>query len=368
MKVSKVKLGEVCELVYGKSLKKENRVETGSYPVFGSSGVVGYHNEYLSEGSTIIVGRKGSIGTVYYSDVPCWTIDTAYFIRPTDRLHPRYLYYQLRTLRLNELDKSAAIPGLSRTDAYDKMIAIPYLNIQKQIADTLDKADALRQKDQQLLQKYDELAQSIFYDMFGDPVRNERGWSRKKLSDCVTGKYGIKAGPFGSSLKKEYYVPSGYKIYGQEQVIADDLDFGDYYINEEKYRELESCKVNAGDVLISMVGTFGKVSVVPKHFQPGIINPRLVKLTFNKEMIDPYFFKFFFQLPEAKKALSSVSRGGTMDIINAGILKELEVITPPIQTQRVFVENLNYVTRSQMLVSSKKSNVLFDALINQSFK
>ena len=77
-------------------------------------------------------------------------------------------------------------------------------------------------------------------------------------------KHSIKAGPFGSSLKKEFYVQEGYKIYGQEQVIKDDMSFGNYYISEKKYKELESCKVKAGDILISLVGTYGKISIIPE--------------------------------------------------------------------------------------------------------
>lgn len=133
------RLGDICELSYGKSLKKEARIESGSFPVYGSSGIVGYHNEYLSVGPTIIIGRKGSIGTVFYSEKPCWAIDTAFYFTPSEKFYPKYLYYQLTTLRLNKLDKSAAIPGLSRSDVYDKNIVVPPLPVQKQIADTLDK-------------------------------------------------------------------------------------------------------------------------------------------------------------------------------------------------------------------------------------
>src|SRR5574340_400005 len=81
------------------------------------------------------------------------------------------------------------------------------------------------------------------------------GFEQVSMSD----KHALKAGPFGSALKKKFYVASGYKIYGQEQVISGDPNFGDYFIDEAKYRELESCAVKPGDLLISLVGTAGKV-------------------------------------------------------------------------------------------------------------
>ncbi len=69
----------------------------------------------------------------------------------------------------------------------------------------------------------------------------------------------------------EYYSEIGYKIYGQEQVISDDFDYGDYYITDERYRKLENCKIQSGDILISLVGTFGQISIVPNKFEPGMI-------------------------------------------------------------------------------------------------
>jgi len=289
-----------------------------------------------------------------------------------DKIHPRYLYFWVRSnMFISNMVKQAtgaSYPAVSDTVIKQSLISLPPLYEQERIAEILDKADSLRQKDKSLLQKYHQLAQCIFYDMFGDPVKNEKGWEVKKLLECVEGKYGIKAGPFGSSLKKEFYVSSGYKIYGQEQVIADDFSIGDYYISDPKYKELESCKVTPGDVLISMVGTYGKVSVVPENVIPGIINPRLVKISFDKTKINPLYFKFCFQLPETKYLLSTYSRGGTMDIINAGILKTLDILSPPISMQNIFVKKLERISDSKNLISTNTSKMLFDALMSKYFE
>ncbi|WP_234014470.1 restriction endonuclease subunit S, partial [Cronobacter dublinensis] len=98
----------------------------------------------------------------------------------------------------------------------------------------------------------------------------------------------LKAGPFGSALKKSMYVPTGYKIYGQEQVISGDENIGDYYVDREKYESLISCKVQSGDMLISLVGTIGKVLVLSNKCQEGIINPRLVKISLFKDVCRSY--------------------------------------------------------------------------------
>ena len=144
----------------------------------------------------------------------------------------------------------------------------------------------------------------------------------------------IKAGPFGSSLKKESYTASGYRVYGQEQVIAGDFSIGDYYIDEAKYDKLKSCDVRAGDVLVSLVGSFGKVVVVPDGIEPGIINPRLLRLSFCHDHLDPQYFMYYFKSPMAQKVLEMNAHGGTMGVLNAANLKELPIPLPPLPEQK----------------------------------
>ena len=138
----------------------------------------------------------------------------------------------------------------------------------------------------------------------------------------------IKAGPFGSNLKKDMYVKSGFKVYGQEQVIRGDIHYGDYYITEIKYKELESCSVKPGDILLSLVGTLGKLLVIPNDAPKGIINPRLIRFSFSKKLISPCFFKFLFESQRNQSLLSNKAQGGTMGVLNAGILKSFKIALP----------------------------------------
>jgi type I restriction enzyme S subunit len=113
-------LGQVAELNYGKSLKKEERLD-GPYPVFGSSGQVGTHEASLTQGPGIIVGRKGNVGSVFWCEDDFFVIDTAYFV--TSVLPLRFLYYLLPSL--NFINSDAAVPGLSRNQAYSLEIVVP---------------------------------------------------------------------------------------------------------------------------------------------------------------------------------------------------------------------------------------------------
>jgi type I restriction enzyme S subunit len=153
-------------------------------------------------------------------------------------------------------------------------------------------------------------------------------------------KHSIKAGPFGSSLKKEFYVEEGYKIYGQEQVIAGDANYGDYYVDEVKYNELISCRVKPFDILISLVGTIGKVLILPRNFQKGLINPRLVKISINKKFYNPLFFKYYFESSFLKAIYKQNAHGATMDVLNLGIIEVLPFLLCSVQEQEQIIQEI----------------------------
>jgi len=120
------KLRDLIELAYGKALKAEDR-KGGPYPVYGSSGVVGWHNEYIADGPGIIVGRKGNIGTVHLSHTGFYPIDTTYYVKSNlPDLNPvYYFYYLLQSLGLSHMNNDSAVPGLNRETVYNLDIVIP---------------------------------------------------------------------------------------------------------------------------------------------------------------------------------------------------------------------------------------------------
>ncbi len=114
------KLGDILRLEYGKALKAEQRTG-GDFPVFGSSGIVGYHSEKLTSGPGIVVGRKGNVGSVFFCDCDFWVIDTAYYVSSEMPLH--YIFFNLLTQ--NFLNNDAAVPGLNRNQAHSLPIIVP---------------------------------------------------------------------------------------------------------------------------------------------------------------------------------------------------------------------------------------------------
>ena len=138
----KVKLGEVLELKYGFGLPETKRIN-GNIPVYGSSGVVGSHNEPAVKSKGIIIGRKGHVGSIYFSEVPFCPIDTVYYV---DSLKQkgclRFFYYLLKTVPFQKIGSDAGVPGLNRDLAYGLNIFIPHdINKQKCIASILSAFD-----------------------------------------------------------------------------------------------------------------------------------------------------------------------------------------------------------------------------------
>ena len=372
--MEKVKIDDV--LKYEQPTKyiveTENYDDSYNTPVLtaGKSFLLGYTNEEKGVFNEVPVIIFDDFTTSFhFVDFPFKVKSSALKILKAvkDKADIKYLYYKMQTIKFEaEQHKRYWISKYSQIE-----IPLPSIATQQRIAAILDQADAIIQNNRAIVQKYDALTQSLFLDMFGDPVKNEKGWEVVQVENVASNeKHSIKAGPFGSSLKKEFYVEKGYKIYGQEQVIKDDMSYGDYYIDEKKYKELESCRVKEGDILISLVGTYGKVSIIPDNFEEGIINPRLMKISPNKNIIRPDFLKFLLQSSYVEKQLKNHSRGGTMDIINVGIIRKLFIPLPSLEMQNQFAERVAVIEaqKQKAQLELAKSEELFQSLLQRAFK
>lgn len=152
------------------------------------------------------------------------------------------------------------------------------------------------------------------------------------------------AGPYGSSLTKSMYTTSGYRVYGQQQVIPNDFSVGDYYISEEKFSEMSRYLVKPDDILISVMGTIGRAALVPQDVEPGIINPRLVLYRAREEVIAPRYLQVFINNPTSQKYFSLAAQGTTMEGLNMVSIGELQISLPTLDEQREILEFINAET------------------------
>lgn len=180
-------LGNVLELAYGKSLPAKSRSGDG-YPVYGSNGEIGKHKQKLVNGPFIIVGRKGSYGEITWSDSSGWPIDTTYYVVLKIKSNLKFIFYLLQTLGLNQLNRSTAIPGLNREDAYKLKINLPSIQEQNEIVRRVEQlfayADKIEQQVNTALEKVNHLPQSILAKAFRGELTAQ--W-RAKNPDLITG-------------------------------------------------------------------------------------------------------------------------------------------------------------------------------------
>lgn len=182
-------LGDVFDLNYGYSLPKQIRSE-GTVPVFGSNGCVGYHSEGITHGPTIILGRKGSAGEVVWSNVPCFPIDTAYYIEslkiPSSL---KYIFFGLKSLNLRSLDKSSAVPGLDREEVYKlKLWFPPTVEAQNEIVNEIEQKfnqfEQMRIAAEQQAEATSALSIAVLRNVFSIQ-KLPPGWTRRAIGDLV---------------------------------------------------------------------------------------------------------------------------------------------------------------------------------------
>jgi type I restriction enzyme M protein len=352
-----VQLGEVAEVVAGQSPPGEsyNEVGTGS-PFYQGKTEFGEMfigapttwttaPQRFAETGDILMSVRAPVGPVNLATQRICIGRGLAAIKPTDgKLISLYAFYFLRNQEAQiKGNAGSTFASINRGDIEKLQIPLPPFDVQKEIVAEIEGYQRVIDGARAVVENYRPHI----------PIDPE--WAMVTIEDLVANeKNSLKAGPFGSSLKKECYVKSGYKIYGQEQVIRGDINYGDYYINEEKFRELESCKVKSGDILISLVGTYGKILIVPEKHEPGIINPRLLKVTLDKQKILPTYFIEAFRQGTITDQVANLSYGGTMDILSLKVLKSLKLPLPPLAIQQAVVAEIE---AEQKLVAANRELV-----------
>ena len=210
------KLGEVCEIYQPKTLSTDMLTKTGGYPVYGANGIIGYYNQYNHEEQEVLLTCRGATcGTVNISKPYSWINGNAMVIhRKSEEMDFNFLKYLMLSLDYSLIITGAAQPQITRQKLAPTKIKIPPKSTQLAIVSELDKINELIRLKKEQLKDYDNLAQSIFYEMFGDPVDNEKGWEVKKIGE-------IGSVERGAGISKKDFVEDGLPCihYGQLHTI-----------------------------------------------------------------------------------------------------------------------------------------------------
>lgn len=186
------------------------------------------------------------------------------------------------------------------------------------------------------------------------------GWAYLFLEDMAAqDRNAIRRGPFGSAVKKEYFVPAGYKVYEQRNVIANDFTLGGYYIGRDRFGELKRFELRSGDIVITCSGTIGEIAIAPRNIQPGIINQALLKITLDDTVVSPEYFVFLFK-SKLRDILRHSTRGSAMkNISSVRALKRIPFRVAPVPEQQRIVEEMEH----RLSIADEMERVLDESVV-----
>lgn len=380
-----VRLGDVCEFLNGGTpSKKEPRFYCGSIPWITSTDIVSDEvknaRSYITEeavnksatklvkkGTILLVSRTG-VGKIAIAGMDlCFSQDITGIIPNESVIDRKYLYYCLRfnTDYFSSLQRGATIKGITRNVIESLNIPLPPIDSQKHIANTLDKTQEIIDSYKKQLAELDNLIKSVFYEMFGDPGRNEKNWEVVQIKDLAKNmQYGTSKK--ASTEKLEYPILRMNNITYSGEIDLSDLK----YINLSD-KEKEKYLVYKGEMLFNRTNSkelVGK-SAPYRYDYPMAYAGYLIKLTPN-EKANSEFISAFLNSKYGKALLESMAKNIIgMANINAKELGSIRIYLPPIDLQNKFADIVTKIEEQKALVKQAitESEHLFNSLMSKYF-
>ena len=295
----------------------------------------------------IMLSRYGYIGQAFIGLEGAYNVALVKVIKKAE-IHTPYLLcyfqsYYFQHFLLSNVGARATIPGFNKDELENALIRIPEMCEQIEIASKITKVDELIGFHKQQLNVLDTLIKSRFIEMFGDPETNPYGWKQLTVNDVCAS---IVRGPFGSALKKEFFVPPSdttYKVYEQKHAIQKSSTIGTYYVTAEKYNELRRFECHSGDILMSCSGTMGELYQLPVGCERGIINQALCKFTLNERILPIAFLAYMRETIGNLETKGS----GIQNIAAVSYVKAMPINLPPMRVQEQFAAFVEQVDKSK---------------------
>jgi type I restriction enzyme S subunit len=381
MKWEMVKLSNVAEIIAGQSPESKYYNDKGEgIPFF--QGKADFRIDYpvvrywctqptkIAKPMDILMSVRAPVGPTNICDVEACIGRGLAAIRSGKKLHYKYLYFYFKTIedKLSSQGNGSTFSAITTSVIKDLQIPLPPLATQKRIAEILDAADALRRKDQALLQKYDELAQAIFIDMFGDPVKNEKGWEVIEFGNCI--KYIGDIGSNGSnatiSENIEMLDTEDYAIMVRTTNLnANNFEKNLKYVSEKTYNFFSKSKIFGGEIIMNKIGSAGDFWIMPNLNRP--VSLGLNQFVIRLENLNTKYLYYYLSSNYGKAMIKASINGAVTKSITKTAVKALPLLYPSIDLQNKFAEVICLIEEQKNKSAITQSDSLFQTLLQKAF-
>lgn len=313
---------------------------------------------------TVLLSSRAPIGKVCITRAPMYCNQGFKNLICGEKLYNEYAYYYLKNnvSFLQSLGTGATFKEISKKVVEGITIPIPPLSEQHRIVEELDLLSNIIEKKKEQLKELDNLAQSIFYNMFGDPVTNEKGWKVEKLSTVCDVRDGTHDSP--------KYVDKGYPLITSKNVVNGSLSFENVNLITEKDLNAINVrsKVDDGDIIMPMIGTIGKPVIVKKIREFAIKNVALIKFTESKNVLNIYIQKLLDNKIYSI-FLKGLNQGVTQKFVSLKTIRQLPIPLPPLPLQQQFASKIEAIEQQKELIkqSIKEVETLFNSRMDYYF-
>ena len=209
--------------------------------------------------------------------------------------------------------------------------------------DILNHATSIRRLREQAKAKAKELIPALFLDMFGDPATNPKRWEVAQVDEIVEDRpAAIRTGPFGSQLRHSEFVETGVPVLGIDNVVTNNFKWAvPRCLPPDKYERFKRFRVFPGDVLITIMGTTGRVCVAPDDLPECMSTKHLCVVTLDRGKVDPtYVWAAILHRTSIRSKSAPAGHGAIMEGWNMSIVRRLDLAVPPVELQRAFADRV----------------------------
>ncbi len=346
------KIEDICIFLSKSRRKAGDGLNAGKYLFYTSSETQSkFINTADFLGPAIVIGTGGKANIHFIQDSFSTSADCISLKSRDDDIKIEFVYWYLFSNMsvLEDGFRGAGLKHISKDYIKNLRVPIPSSEKQEEVIRSFNAVKSLIEKRRQSITKLDQLTQSIFLEMFGDPVTNPKGWPVKQLRNIAN----IKIGPFGSLLHKSDYISNGIPLVNPTHLINNKIVIDpDLSLTNKKHQELSSYHLQEGDVVLGRRGEMGRCGLVTSAENGYLCGTGSMFIRPSSEL-DSIFILHLLTSEQLRKELGDKALGVTMKNLNAGTVASLCVICPEIAIQEQFAEAIKSI--ELLTVKAKKS-------------